>query len=165
MARKGSTGNIRVVFRESLADASAPTATELNLASTKDLTPNMSRDGLSTPNSGSTIDISDASTRQNKTGAGSYGGDPIEIKGIREDSEALDVIWTALYPGRTGYIIVRRFGGSTATFASTQNVEVYPVEVISRENAPIADNEKQSCNVRLAVTGAVYDDAYIGGAS
>lgn len=157
MARRGSTEVIRVWYLATLASPSAPSAAAVTAG--VDITPFLTRDGLSTPNSGSTLDVSDASSRQNKTAAGTYGGDPIELKMNRDDTPADDDGWTTFPRGTEGYIVVRRFGGSAVAAAAAQKVEVWPIQVISRENAPIAENEKQMFTVRCAVPSAVFDDA------
>lgn len=166
MSRSGFTEVGRVVFRELIADTTTfiPTAAELTSASTVDLTPSLRRDGLSIPKSANTTDLSDAASRKNKTGPGSYGGDNITMKFNRDSSEALDKGWTTFPPGRTGYLIVRRFGGSSAAFANNQNVEVYQVECLTRAPVDIGDNEGQQCEVTLTVTDW-NDDAYVGGLS
>ncbi|HXH57724.1 hypothetical protein [Iamia sp.] len=157
MARRGSTEVIRVWYVATLATPSAPSAAAVTAG--VDLTPFLTRDGLTTPNSGSTLDVSDASSRQNKTAAGTFGGDPIELKLNRDDTPANDTAWVTLPRGTAGYIVVRRFGGSAVAATAAQKVEVWPVEVISRENAPIAENAKQMFTARCAIPGAVFDDA------
>jgi hypothetical protein len=162
MARRGSTEEIRVWFTATVADQDAPTETEINSSGT-DLTPFMRRDGLSTPLSGNTIDNSDAASLYNKTSLGSYGGDPLTLTLYRDDTT--DTAWTTLPRTTTGNIIVRRFGGSDVAAANTDQVEVWPIEVISREMADIANDENQRFVVTCAVPGEPSIDAYVGGAS
>lgn len=164
MSRAGFTEVGRVIFRPGLSSMTAPTAAELNNAASIDLTVAMRRDGLSIPKAASTTDLSDAASRKNKTGPGSYGGDNITAKFNRDSSEALDIGWTTHPPGRTGYLIVRRFGGSSLAFAANQNIEIYEVEVLTRAPVDIGDNEGQQCEVVYSVTNW-EDDVYVGGTS
>lgn len=160
MARRQSTGEIRVALATAVADPSTgPTVAECTAA--VDLTPFMRRDGLATPKSGNVVDASDASSRQNKTSRGTYGGDPITYTGYRDDVTADDDAWTALADGTTGWLLVRRFGGSDVAWAAGQRVEVWPIEVVSREMANIAENENQRFSAQMAVPGVVYDDATV----
>jgi len=153
MARKGFTGEGRVWFVPTVANTAAPTTTEITAGT--ELTPFMRRDGLQTPVSGTTIDASDIANLQNKNLPGSYGGDSLTLQLYRDDSA--DTAWTTLTRGASGYIIVRRFGGSTTAAASANKVEVYPGSVISREPSQSGDNEAQRFTVTWAVSGTVTD--------
>lgn len=142
MARQLSTGNIRVVFAPSVANMAAPTTAEINAGI--DLTPQMRRDGLQTPMAGNTVDTSDASSKYNKTGVGTFGGDAWSYTGYRDS--ATDTAWLALPgpssslpDGTAGYLIIRRFGGSGTAWAASQKVEVAQVNVTSRANDNIGD--------------------------
>lgn len=155
MPRQLSTGNIRVVFAPSVANIAAPTAAEINAG--VDLTPQMRRDGLKTPMAGSTVDTSDAASKYNKTGVGTFGGDAWSYQGYR-DSTA-DTAWnalpgpsTSLPDGTAGYLIIRRFGGSSLAWAAAQKVEVAPVNVTARANDDIGDNPYMF-TAEFAVTG------------
>jgi hypothetical protein len=121
----------------------------------------MARGGLSTPRQGQTIDTSDASNRQNTSAPGSKGGEQITFTGLRDNTYVDDDAWTTLYEDASGYLIVRRFGGSTAIAAVSQRVEVYPVTVISRAPADIADNQAQQFTATLSVTRAADLDAVV----
>lgn len=153
MARKGSVGEIKVWYVPTIANRAAPTTAELTAGT--DLTPFLRRDGLQTPNPGTTIDASDVSSLQNKNLPGSYGGDNVTIQAYRDDTT--DTAWTTLTRGASGYIVVRRFGGSTVAAASANKVEVYPGAVISREPSASGDNEAQRFTVTWAVSDTVVD--------
>lgn len=153
MARKGFTGEGRVWYVPTIANKSAPTTTEINAGT--ELTPFMRRDGLQTPVSGTTIDASDVSSLQNKNLPGSFGGDNVTLQLYRDDTT--DTAWTTLARGASGYIVVRRFGGSSVAAASAQKVEVYPGSVISREPSQSGDNEAQRFTALWAVSDTVTD--------
>lgn len=171
MARIQFTGTGSVLFVTAVADKDAPTATELGTGAVK-LTPFLTRDGLKTPATGNTIDLSDASSRFNKTGPGSYGGDAAELTCFRDSKSANDIAWTTLPPGTVGYLVVARFGWNqdagtdgVGTAASTPTAgdrcEVYPVTVISRAMADTADNEASKFSVTLAITDEPAFDAVV----
>ena len=139
MARRNSIGEIRVWFVTTLSSVTSPTAVQINAG--VDLTPFLLRDGLSTPNSGNTIDASDAASRFNKTAPGTRGGDAITLSLQRDNTT--DTAWTTLVEDTAGYIVVRRFGGSTVTTTPAQKVEVYTGTVINREMSPIGDQTQR----------------------
>lgn len=149
MARKQFTAEGRLWFVPTIASTSAPTVAEINAGT--DLTPFLRRDGLTTPNSGSTIDIADAASQFNKTAPGNRGGDAITLQLYRDSVTGSDTAWTALPDLQAGYLVVRRFGGSTAAVAAAQKVEVYTGTVINREMVQIGDNDPQRFTVQFSV--------------
>lgn len=159
MARRQFTGEGRVWYVPTIANTSAPTTSEVNAGT--DLTPFLRRDGLTTPQDGNTIDIADASSRFNKTAPGTYGGDAIEIAMYRDSVSGSDTAYAALPRDTAGYIVIRRFGGSTTAIASSQKVEVWQGTVISRAMEPIGDNEPQRFTVRFSVEAVPVDTATI----
>ncbi len=156
MARGQSTGNLRADFVPTIASMIAPTVAELTAGTA--LGPFMPRDGLDTPQEGETADNSDITSRYNKTSRGNYGGQPITLTLFRDEVAADDDAWTALPRGTSGYVVVRRFGGSTTAWAASQKVEVFAIEVISRAMAPPAANENQ----RFVATCAVPQEPVDG---
>lgn len=153
MGRIASTGVIRLQYVPTIASAAAPTVAELTTG--VDLTPWMTRDGLNTPLDGSTIDVAGANNRYNSTASGSYGGQPVTAKFFRDSVSASDTAWSTLPPQTQGYLVVRRFGGATNSssdaFVAAQKVEVWPIDVLSRNPVAIADNEAQKFEVSCAV--------------
>lgn len=167
MSRLQSTGVLRLWFAAAVADKSAPTLTEITAAT--DLTPFLKRDGLTTPKSGNTTSVADVSSPFNKTAPGTFGGDAVTLKCYRDSDTESDDAWSTLEPvsvstpnGTEGFLVVRRFGGSTVAAAADQAVEVWPVSVISREMNAIAENEAQSFTAMLAVTDEPNDGAALG---
>lgn len=159
MSARQSTGEIRVWFVPTIANTSAPTVAEINAGT--DLTPFLRRDGLTTPQAGSTIDSSDASSRFNKTAPGTYGGDPLSIQLKRDSVPGSDTAYAALPRDTAGYVVVRRFGGSALAPAASQKVEVFTGTVISREMAAIGDNEVQRFTVMFSVEAVPVDSATV----
>lgn len=163
MSRIASTGVIAVKFVPTIGNPAAPTVAEIGAG--VDLTPWLTRDGLSTPLDGSTIDVAGANSRYNATASGSYGGQPITLKFFRDSDSGDDTAWATLPRQTQGYLVIRRFGGSTSSsddaFAATQDVEVWPIDVLSRTNTPIADNEAQKFEVSCAVPSEPVEDAVV----
>lgn len=158
MARRGSTGELRISFVPTIVNLAAPTTAEVTAGT--DLTGFLTRDGLATPNSASTIDISDLAERRNKRAPGTYGGDDWTLTLYRDSVDADDDAWTLLVKDLTGNLVVRRFGGSTVALAATNKVEVAKITVISRVmDSPGADTP-QTFTVTLAVAD-VNDNATI----
>jgi hypothetical protein len=157
MARLGSTGNIRVWWVETIAAPNAPTVAEITAG--VDLTPFMRRDGLATPRSGQTIDASDAASRVNKKAPGNIDAGEVTFRGLRDSVAADDDGWTTLAEDEAGYLVVRRFGGSTVAATAADKVEVYEGSVISREAQPIGD-EVQNFVAVISVEN-VYQDATV----
>lgn len=151
MARRGYTEEIRVAFVATIASPAAPTVAELTAG--VNLTPFLRRNGLSRPQTGNTIDASDLASRQNKQAAGTYGGDSWTVRAYRDDTA--DTAWDTLEPGTDGYLVVRNFGGSGEAFAAADEIEVAPITVVSRSAADTADNEMQSFEAALAITGDI----------
>jgi hypothetical protein len=157
MARRQAAGQLRVSFLTAIANTGAPTVAELNAG--VDITKTIARDGLNSPTGGQSMDVADVSSRFNKKASGTYGGDDLTLKGFRDSSNSADLLWTTFPPvsaslpgGTVGYIVARRFGGSTTAWTTGDKVETYPVEVTSRENEPIAENKPYAVTVMLAVT-------------
>jgi hypothetical protein len=156
MARRQAAGQLRVTFCTAIANQGAPTVAELNAG--VDITATLGRDGLNSPTGGQSMDVSDVSSRFSKKAAGTYGGDDITLKGYRDSSNSADLLWTTFPPvsgslpgGTTGFLVARRFGGSTTAWTTGDKVETYPVEVTSRQNDTIAENKAYSVTVMLAV--------------
>lgn len=170
MARIQFTGTGSVLFVTAVADKDAPTTTELGGSAVK-LTPYLTRDGLKTPATGNTIDLSDASSLFNKTGPGSYGGDAAELTCFRDTKSANDLAWTTLAQGTSGFLVVARFGWAqdttsgkgtnSGTPTAADRCEVYPVTVISRAMSDTADNEASKFTVNLAITDEPAFDAVV----
>ena len=152
MAREGSEENVRVwyVGPSGIANPAAPEDTEINAG--VDLSPFLTRDGLDTPLKGNTRDASDITSLYNSTSAGTYGGDPITLVLYRDAVYADDDAYTTLTRGLTGFLVICRFfGAGTGNIAAAARVEVWPIEVLSREAMKTAQDENQKVTVTCAV--------------
>jgi hypothetical protein len=156
-------GVLRASWVPSIANIAAPTVAEINAG--VDLTVKLRRDGVSTPLDGKAADNSDISSPYDKTVAATFGGAPISLK-LKRDPSA-ETIWTTLTPpsgsaaGASGFVVIRRFGGSAVAFASTQKVEVWPVQVLSRAMDNTTADNIQTYTAMLAVPSAPNQDAVI----
>lgn len=169
MPRTQFTGRGDLRFVPTVTTLAAPTAAQI-IAGTR-LTPLNLRDGLTRPQSGETMDIADAASRFNKRAAGTFGGDAMELTFHRDSKASSDIAWSTLAPQTSGYIVVTDWGwaqsgttglGTTSgTPTAGDRCEVYPVEVISREPTPNADNENRRFVARLAITDDPALDAVV----
>jgi hypothetical protein len=169
MSRQQPTGLLVVKYLPSVAAMAAPTVAEINAGT--DLTPYRTRDGLKTPQKGSTVDQSDGKSRFNKQSAGTFGGDALEMMFYRDTKLALDVPWTLLIRGLIGVIFVARFGlaqsGTTGlgtvdgTATAGDRAETYAIEVVSREMADTAENEDHKFTSTMAITDDPELDAAV----
>lgn len=149
MARYIGAGNSELIFAITITTTSAPTAAEINAG--VDLTGFLTDGGISTPLDGSTVDVSDMSSRFNKTQAGTFGGQNLTAELFRDDSA--DTAWTTLPRDTVGYFVISREGFATAgTAVSGDLVDVWPITVISRNMADIARNEAARFTAECAVT-------------
>jgi len=123
-----------------------PTAAEV--AAATDLTPflmsiNASSQGnqVPTPSFDSLFETSILGTSQATFSADFY----------RDDTD--DDAWTAFTRGTKGYVIISRFGGSGTDQMpiAADTVEVWPIEVVSRTAAALANNTVQTFTITCAV--------------
>lgn len=160
MSRVPSTGTLQLHFLPGgVSNLAAPTTTEINAGT--NLTEFLLRNGLKTPKTGTTIDAADMSSRYNKTGRGSFGGQPVSAVFYRDDDS--DDAWDLLPPDTEGVLVVLRFGGGGALGAvqAGDAAECWPVEVVSREMMDTADNEMQKFTVTFSVPDDPNDDATV----
>lgn len=140
MSRKGTTGESRLWFLPTIASGTlAPTVAEFGGGT--ELTPSMRRDGFEAPKNGSTIDVSDASTRRNKSAPGNIDAGTATIRGYRDSVSGSDTFHTTLADDTAGYIVERPYGGSAAV-AAAQKVNVYKGYVVSRSPQPWGDEAR-----------------------
>lgn len=147
MARWANDGQIKVYFTASIANKAAPTTAELNAGT--DLSNFITKDGLQVPANQNMVDNASLAETYDAQVPGSFGG-PLTITGIRDN--VTDTAWNLFTYNLTGFIVVRRGAASSGAWASTNKVEVYPIQ--SHEPLPLqtASNEQGRFTVTLAVT-------------
>lgn len=133
----------------------APTAVQVNTGT--DITKFFRRDGLKTPQSGNVMDTSDASSKQNSTDLGTYGGDKNTVSLYRDDVTANDTAWPLFAQGKRGFLVIFRFGTASATPAAADRCEVYQVGVVNRAMADVAENVPHYFSCDLSVQASNQD--------
>ncbi len=155
MPRTIADGEIRVTFTTSVANTSSPTVSEAETSAT-DITPFMR--SLDTPLEGEAVDASDLSTAFNVTAAGRFGGS-VNAQMYRDDTT--DTAWTLFPRNTTGYLIIRRFGGSDTAIVASDVVEVWPVRVITRSPATLDSGSIQMFSTEFATTAEPQIDVTV----
>lgn len=140
-------GMIKVTFCTAIANINAPTTTELNAGASLEslITPT----GLQIKPTTAAVDTSSLASTFTTQGAGRRTfAITVEMKRQTPTDTAFN-----LFPYKTvGFLVVRRNLVSTAVWASTQPVEVYPVITGEAELAPPAINEVQKFTSSMMVT-------------
>jgi hypothetical protein len=155
MARRIGAGVLEIAYVATIADPAAMTAAEGNAGTF--LTLFLADGGLATPLDGSIVDAADMSSAFNKTASGTYGGQPLTAEFFRDD--AADTAWTTLARTTTGFLVISRFGLATpGTFAIADVVDVWQIEVVSRNPVDVARNEMQRFTVECAVPAVPTED-------
>lgn len=143
MARLIADGEIRVHWVVTIANPAAPTVAEINAGT--NITGLLS--SIDTPNEGEAVPANDLSSAFNKTVPGRFGGSP-SLDAFRDDVADTAYI---LFPRNTiGYLVIRRFGGSTTAFAAAQKVDVWNVRVITRSANTLDSGSIQMFTVNFA---------------
>lgn len=149
-------GNIKVSFVPSIASIHSPTTTELNAGTA--LEPYITPTGLQIKPTTASVDTSSlASTFTTQAAGRKSFAITVEMK--RETPT--DVAHSLLPYQTVGYLVVRRNLTSTTAWASTQNVEVYPVMTGEPELAPPAMNEVQKFTSGMMMTANPDTNAVI----
>lgn len=143
MARTIADGEVRIEWVPVITNQAAPTAAEI--AAGTNVTGAMS--SLETPEDGTTPDASDLSDPFDKTVAGTFGG-AVSSDMYREDDS--EVIFNLFARNTTGYIVLRRFGGSEVPIATADVVEVRYLRVVTRSPSPLERNTVQTFTVQYA---------------
>lgn len=143
MARLIANGEVRIGWATAIADPTAPTNAEVT--GSTDITPFMST--LDTPLDGDAVDSSDLSSAFNKTVAGKFGGS-VSASMYRDDTT--DTAFDLFPRNTTGYMIIRRFGGSGVALGTGDDVDVWNLRVITRSDASLDDNTVQSFTTEFA---------------
>lgn len=148
-------GNVKVVWVPTIADATAPTSTELNAAGAVDISCYLTGDGFTPGLDESEITddrLCDTETFQQPGRAThSLSVTYIDNSNTADDNEAYET----LTPAASGYIVVRRGKGYAAAFASTDKVDVWPVKCGQQSDLPPEANSVLKVTQRLFVTGPV----------
>lgn len=143
MPRLISNGEVRIGWAAAVADPDNPTNAEVS--GSTDITGFIS--SLDTPLDGDAVDSSDLSSAFNKTVAGKFGG---SVNGSMYRDDTTDTAFDLFPRNTTGYLIVRRFGGSTVALTTGDDVDVWNLRVITRSDATLDDNSVQMFTTEFA---------------
>ena len=146
MARLIADGEVRIQFvpgEAGIVDLAAPTAAEITAGT--DITPELG--SIDTPLDGESVPAPDLSSSYRKTVAGGVSG---EISATMYRDDAIDAAWILFPRNTTGNVVIRRFGGSDVAIAAADDVEVWPVRIISRSPASMGDTAVQAFTVTMA---------------
>ncbi len=155
MTRVIGAGVLEIFHVLTIAIITAPTVAELNAGT--DLTGFLTDGGLATPLDGSIVDGSDMGSKYNKTAAGTFGGQPVTAEFFRDD--AADTAWITLPRATAGHFAISRFGlAAPGTWAAGDVVDVWQIEVITRNPVDVARNEMQRFGVECAVPTVPTED-------
>lgn len=149
MPRLIHDGEVRVTFAPTIADPNAPTVAEVETGATV-MTPFIQT--LDTPLDGDTVDASDLSSAYNVTAPGTFGGNPVTGTFHKDSVPANDTAYTTLPRLTTGFFVIRRFGGSGVAIAISDPVEVWPINVITRNPSAMNRNTLQTFTLEAAVS-------------
>lgn len=155
-------GVIRLHYVPTIANTAAPTMAEIGAG--VELTGFLR--SLDTPLEGSTVDAATAESRYNKTVGGTYGGQPITGEFTRSNDYDDDDAWLALARETTGYFVVARRGGSgtDGAIAATDRVDVWSVEIISRNPSAYNRNTLETFTVTASVNEEPDEDVAVAAA-
>lgn len=157
MSRYVGAGVIELWYVSTVADPLVPTFSELNAGI--DLTGFLTDGGLSTPFDGNIVDGADMGSKFNKTIPGTFGGNPITAEFFRDSVKASDTAWTTLPRATAGFYAVAPRGLVAAgVWAVGDDVDLWTIEVVTRNPADWARNEAARFTVESAVTEVPLED-------
>lgn len=154
-------GNTLIKWVPSIADATAPAATEINAAGAKDLSCWFTADGWNPALSEDTIQdqrLCDTQTYERK----GRNQRSLSVKYIENplaaDQAANNVAFVTLAPGSLGFFVIRKGVPVATAVAAAQLVDVWPVEMGEYDDQPPEANSMfkyaQKAFVRNTVTKA-----------
>lgn len=155
MPRTIADGEVRITFGPTVANIAAPTVAEAETGAV-DITPFLR--SLDTPLEGEAVDSSDLSSAFNKTSPGRFGG---SMNGSMYRDDTTDTAWDTFPRNTTGYVIIRRFGGSDVLIAAADVVEVWPVRVITQSPTSLDSGNIQMFTVEFATIDEPDLDAVV----
>jgi hypothetical protein len=151
-----SDGNIKVSFLTAVANIHAPTVAELTAGTSLEqfITPDGYKNKPSTAAvaTGALASVFDTEA----TGRRKF---DISLELMRQTPT--DPVYAQLTYKAAGYLAVRRTVASTTAWASTQSVEIYPVQCGQREQQDPAPNEVQKYVVPMFMTADPDDSAVV----
>lgn len=143
MPRLIADGEVKIQWVPTIADPDNPTIGEINAGT--EVTGFLS--SLETPLEGTAPGAMDLSSAFQKTVAGTFGG---QVNGTIYRDDTTDTAWTLWPRNTTGYLVIRRFGGSDVVFAIADVVEVWNLRVVTRSPVNLESETVQAATVNFA---------------
>lgn len=135
--------------------ASAPSLATVNAGT--NLTPFLMTGGPELD--GNVINFGTAASRFTRSVAGSYGGNKMSVELLRHRVYADDNAFVLLTRGLLGYLVWSMRGPATgSTLAIGDRVDVYQIEVITRNPAPYARDQVSRFTADFAVHAVPVED-------
>lgn len=157
MPRRIGAGFVELFHHTTAAITTPLTPLVADLNAGTELTGFLTDGGLSTALDGSIVDAADMSDAFNKTSSGTFGGQPLTIELFREFPT--DTAWDALPRGTDGYFSISRGGlAAPGTFAVADVIELWTIEVVTRNPLDVARNEMQRFTIECAVPAVPLED-------
>jgi len=157
MADLVSDGFTCIVLVPSISNINAPTTTEINAGT--QIQSKVTPDGLKIDPSTAKVDTSAIDSTFNTEKAGRTSFDSSLTLKRQDGSDTL--FQTTMRKNQTSFLVVRRNVAASTAFASSQRVEVYPVEFGEPQLASPAANEVQKYTVPLMHTSAPATNAVV----
>lgn len=156
-----TNGTVTAKFVTAIGNPAAPKLTEINAVSSVDLSCYLTGDGLNTDTSENTTEDPRLCSKQVFEARGDF-TDTLEITYVfNPTSPDDDEARIALPPGTVGFVALRWAVDSEDPFATTDLVDIYPVEAgAQRKNTP-ARNGVHKITQKLFVTGTVQRDVAV----
>lgn len=153
-------GTTKAVIVTTIANPAAPTATELNAVSVKDISCLITSDGLAISADEAAIADNRLCDRENyeRRGRVSYSA---EVTYVRSAVDADDLAYTTLVPGFIGYLVLRMGADYEDVFATGDEVWVFPIEAGTRRPVPPAPNEVLKRVQKLFIRGKTHPDVLV----
>jgi hypothetical protein len=148
MARLTYEGNVKVYWATSVASKTAPTVA--NFTGATNLTPFITKDGVSVPNTQNMVDSATIQDVFDAQTVGSWGGGALELTMFRDN--ATDTAYNLVIYGTTGFVLIWRFSAGAATPSAGAKVEVWPAQMHEPMPLQSAANEMQKFTAAFAIT-------------
>lgn len=159
MADVFADGTVRVAYVPTIASIAAPTTTELNAGTLLQST--LTADGLigfeATTAEVDTTSLASTFSTKN-IGRDEYSGTMLRLK---KQTVGADTVRTLLARGTTGYIAIRRGIDEATAWASSQEVEIYPIICGRRKELTPEANSVLKYEVPTPITSAPEPDAVV----
>ena len=158
-------GNVKVVWVATMADPKAPKLTELNAASTLDITCGVVGGGFTTSTDVQTLTDERLCSTQTFEDVGTFTYSIDEIEYIITPQDVTPTgenkIYTTLVPKSVGFIVVRYGKAFDTTFAVGDIVDVYPVKLGPQVKSAPERNTKLRAKQKpyVIAPGALVDKA------